>query len=149
MNALSLSNQQLGSRHDVARLPGEFARDSLLAGLIGGIGMTAVGLVLALSAGYDIWLPLKPLGSLFLGSGALSQAGFVAGPVFAGLLIHLIVAALLGGVFIIVTRQIWLCDDQTQAYVFGVLPSGPAGSLTTRVGGTDLEVTNQTACPYH
>jgi hypothetical protein len=55
MNALSLSNQQLGSRHDVARLPGEFARDSLLAGL----------------------------------------------------LIHLIVAALLGGVFIIVTRQIW------------------------------------------
>ncbi len=126
MNALSLSNQQLDSRHAVTRLPGEFARDSLLAGLSGGIAMTTVGMLLAVSSGYNVWVPLKALGSLILGPNALSQAGFIAGPVFAGLLIHLIVAALLGALFATLTRQVWRLPSDygvpaVSGLVFGLL----------------------------
>lgn len=50
---------------------------------------------------------LKALGSLVLGPAAQAQAGFIAGPVFAGLLIQLVVAVLLGALFGIVTRRVW------------------------------------------
>jgi hypothetical protein len=107
MNAYSLSSQQLRSKRRLTRLPGEFTRDGLLAGLVGGIPMTASGMLLAHSAGYDLWLPLKALGSLILGPGAVSAAGFAAGAVFAGLLIQLVAAALLGALFTTITRRVW------------------------------------------
>ncbi len=126
MNAVSLSNQRLSSRRAVAPLPGELARDGMLAGLLGGMAMTTIGVLLALSYGYDVWVPVKALGSLVLGPAALVQAGFVAGPVFAGLLIHLVVAALLGAIFGIVARRFWRLPSDfgvpaVSGLVFGLL----------------------------
>src|SRR3954471_1530668 len=102
MSAFSLSSQRLSSPQTMAPLPSELAHDGLLAGLIGGGAMTITGALLAAWYGFDVWVPLKALGSLVLGPAALSSAGFVAGPVLVGLLIHLIVAALLGAIFAIV-----------------------------------------------
>jgi len=98
----------------------------MLAGLLGGMAMTTIGVLLALSYGYDVWVPVKALGSLVLGPAALVQAGFVAGPVFAGLLIHLVVAALLGAIFGIVTRRFWRLPSDfgvpaVSGLVFGLL----------------------------
>jgi hypothetical protein len=67
--------------------------------------MATSAALLAGARGYDIWFQLKAIASLALGPSAIAQAGFVAGPVLAGLAIHLAVSALLGALFEIVMRR--------------------------------------------
>jgi len=96
MNALSLPSQQLGLWRAKRPPIGGLALDGAIAGLIGGAAMILSAALLAGAKGYDIWFQLKAIASLALGPDALAQAGFAAGPVLAGLAIHLAVAALLG-----------------------------------------------------
>jgi hypothetical protein len=106
MNALSMSNRQLIPPQAAAPLPDRLGLGGALAGLVGGAAMTSVAALLAGSKGYDIWFQLKVIGSLVLGPSAVGQAGFAALPVLVGLAIHLVVAALLGALFGVVTRRI-------------------------------------------
>jgi len=106
MNAYMTTNRRMTRPALAAPLPGALGLGGALAGLAGGLAMIGVAALLAASKGYDIWFQLKAVASLALGPAALAQAGFVAGPVLAGLLIHLAVAALLGALFGVVTRRV-------------------------------------------
>ena len=88
MNTMSLSNHGINTQRAVAQPNGALVRDSLLAGSAGG--------AVAILAG--------ALQVVF--SGSLAELGLAAGPVFAGLLIALVAAALLGGLFGFVTRRV-------------------------------------------
>ena len=108
MNALSISTRLASRRRSTSSLA--FLRllvwDGTRAGLAGGMAMTASAVLLAAAYGSNAWLPLQTIGTLALGP-ALAQAGFVAAPVLAGLLIQLAVSALLGMLFVLITRSIW------------------------------------------
>jgi len=67
-------------------------------GLIGAASMAAVAMLFALLQG-DPWRPMKLLAATLLGEDALG-AGFQFGPVFLGLLIHLITSVALGIFFV-------------------------------------------------
>jgi hypothetical protein len=126
MNALSMSNRRLAQTQPVSPASGTLARDGALAGLFGGLVMTGGALLLAAWYGFDVWFQLKAIGSLILGPAAMAQAGFVAGPVLAGLLIHLVVSALLGALFGVFTRRVWRLPSDYGApavsgLVFGLL----------------------------
>jgi hypothetical protein len=101
-----MSNRQLIQRRAVS-LPDMLGLGGALAGLAGGVAMWSGAALLAGSYGYDIWFQSKAIASLVLGSSAIAQAGFAAGPVLVGLLIHLAVSVLLGALFGIVTRRIF------------------------------------------
>ena len=104
MNTLSMSTRQLSWQP--AGAPPSNWLGGALAGLVGGSAMTGVAGLLAEAYGFDGWFQLKAIGSLVLGPAAIGPAGFAAGPVLAGLAIHLAVAALLGAIFALVTRRI-------------------------------------------
>src|SRR5689334_18041077 len=78
-----------------------------LAGLGGGLAMAIIAAIISLSIGTDIWLEAKQIAALFYGQVAASQPGFIAGPVIAGTLLHLIMSAVLGAVFAIVMRRVF------------------------------------------
>jgi hypothetical protein len=104
MNTLSMSTRQLSQQPVDVPLPDGLG--GALAGLLGGTAMISVAGLLAEAYGYDGWFQLKAIASLVLGSSAIGPAGFAAGPVLIGLTIHLVVAALLGAIFGIVSRRI-------------------------------------------
>ena len=83
-----------------------FGMGGAQAGFVGGIAMILSAALLAGLKGYDIWFQLKSIGGLILGSSALAQAGFVAGPVLIGLALHLAFSALLGAIFAIGMRHV-------------------------------------------
>ncbi len=76
-----------------------------IAGLIGGAAMTIVGALLAASVGNDIWLEARQIATLIYGPAALTDQGI--GPIIVGTLLHLLISALLGAIFGIVSRR-WL-----------------------------------------
>lgn len=76
-----------------------------IAGLIGGGAMTVVGALLASSVGNDVWLEPRQIATLIYGQAALTEPGI--GPIIVGTLLHLLVSALLGAIFGIVSRR-WL-----------------------------------------
>lgn len=126
MNAVSMSKGRLAPTQPRSHLLGVLARDGAVAGFLGGVAMTTSAALLAVAYGYDVWFQLKAIGSLVLGPSAIAQAGFVAGPVLAGLLIHLVVSALLGALFGVVTRRVWRLPSDFGApavsgLVFGLL----------------------------
>jgi hypothetical protein len=90
---------------NVSPLPDVIGLGGALAGLAGGLAMAIVAALLSISIGQDIWLQPKLIATMIYGAAA-QQPGFAAGPVLAGSLIHMIVAALLGAAFGIVTRRI-------------------------------------------
>lgn len=104
MNTLTLSRP--ARRYPNAGSSSGQSLAGALAGVVGGLAMTASAMVLASWYGYDIWVPLKAIAGIALGPSAIAQVGFVAGPVVIGLLIHLAVSALLGGLFGVVTRRL-------------------------------------------
>ncbi len=61
--------------------------------------MAAVAMSFALSQG-DLWRPVKLVAATVLGEEALAGAGFQFGPVFLGLLIHLMMSLALGVFFV-------------------------------------------------
>ena len=105
---MSLSTSSpLKSRSAVSALPDVVGLGGALAGLAGGVAMALVAALLAASMGQDIWHESKRIAAIVYGPAALSAAGCDLGPVLVGSLIHLLVSALLGALFGIVTRR-WL-----------------------------------------
>jgi hypothetical protein len=105
---MSLSTSSMrNSRSDAARLPDVIGLGGALAGLAGGLAMAVVAALIAASMGQDIWHESKRIAAIVYGPAALATPGFALGPVLVGSLIHLLVSALLGAIFGIVTRR-WL-----------------------------------------
>ena len=71
----------------------------IISGLVGAVLMAAVAMSFALSQG-DLWRPVKLVAATVLGEEALAGAGFQFGPVFLGLLIHLMMSLALGVFFV-------------------------------------------------
>jgi len=107
MNALSMTTRRSMQPPAATPLPSIVGLGGALAGLAGGAAMIGSAALLATSYGYDVWFQLKVVASLALGPAALAQIGFVTIPVLVGLLIHLLVAAMLGAGFEVATRR-WL-----------------------------------------
>ena len=106
MGVSSTSNRQVLHPAVVSPLPDIVGLGGALAGLGGGLAMAIVAAMLSLSLGQDLWHEPKVIASLLFGSGAIAQPGFVAGPALVGSLIHMLMSALLGALFGIVTRRV-------------------------------------------
>ena len=105
--SLSTSPSSLKSRSSVSPLPDVIGLGGALAGLAGGLAMAVVAALIAAGMGQDIWHESKRIAAIVYGPAALAGSGFDPGPVLVGTLIHLVVSALLGAIFGIVTRR-WL-----------------------------------------
>jgi len=105
--SLSTSRSTPSPRRGVSPLPDVIGLGGALAGLAGGVAMAVVAALLSASMGQDIWHEPKRIAVIVYGPAALAAPGFDAGPVLVGTLIHLLVSALLGAIFGIVTRR-WL-----------------------------------------
>jgi hypothetical protein len=88
-------------------LPSILGLGGALAGLAGGAAMIGSAALLATAYGYDVWFQLKVVASVLLGPAAHVTMGFDAIPVLVGLLVHLLVAAMLGAGFEIAAHR-WL-----------------------------------------
>lgn len=73
-----------------------------IAGLAGGIAMMFTAALIADSLGRDTWLEARQIAAVFYGDAAASGMG----PVLVGTLVHLLVSALLGAAFGIVSRRV-------------------------------------------
>jgi hypothetical protein len=69
--------------------------------------MAVAGAIISASLNGDIWLEAKQIAAVLYGPAATAQSGFVAGPVIVGTLLHLIVSAVLGALFGIMTRRVF------------------------------------------
>jgi len=87
-------------------IPNVIGLGGAIAGLGGGLAMALVGALLSSALDGDIWRESKEIASVFYGRAALAEPGFVFGPVFTGTLLHLLVSAVLGAIFGIVTRRV-------------------------------------------
>ena len=104
---LSTSPSSLNRRSVVSPLPDVIGLGGALAGLAGGVAMAVVAALLSASMGLDIWHEVKRISAIVYGPAAFAGSGFELEPVLIGTLIHLLVSALLGAIFGIVTRR-WL-----------------------------------------
>jgi hypothetical protein len=75
-----------------------------IAGLVGGVAMMATAALLAGSLGRDVWLESRQIAAFFYGADAAASTS--TGPVIVGTLIHLLMSALLGALFGIVSRRL-------------------------------------------
>jgi uncharacterized membrane protein YagU involved in acid resistance len=105
--SIDRSPSTIEHRSVVSPLPDVIGLGGVLAGLAGGVAMAIVAALLAAWMGQDIWHEPKRIAAIVYGPAAFAQAGFELGPVLVGTLIHLLVSALLGALFGIVTRR-WL-----------------------------------------
>lgn len=94
------------SRSVVSPLPDIIGLGGAVAGLVGGVTTVFVGGILTLVSGGDLWLQSKQIAAIALGADVANQAGFVAGPVVLGTVIHIVMSILLGAIFGIVSRRI-------------------------------------------
>jgi hypothetical protein len=105
--SLSTPSSRLKSQSGVSPLPDVIGLGGALAGLAGGLAMAVVAALISASMGQDIWHEPKRIAAIVYGPAAFATSGFEPGPVLVGTLIHLLVSALLGAIFGIVTRR-WL-----------------------------------------
>ena len=105
--SFSTPSSTIGPRTTVSPLPDVIGLGGALAGLAGGVAMAVVAALISASMGQDIWHESKRIAAIVYGPTAYAQPGFDLGPVLVGTLIHLLVSALLGALFGIVTRR-WL-----------------------------------------
>ena len=105
--SISTPSSTLKPQSAASPLPDVIGLGGALAGLAGGLAMAVVAALLSASMGQDIWHESKRIAAIVYGSAALSKSGFDLGPVLVGSLLHLLVSALLGAIFGIVTRR-WL-----------------------------------------
>ena len=104
---VSTPSSALKPQSSASPLPDVIGLGGAIAGLAGGVAMAIVAALLSASMGQDIWHEPKRIAVIVYGPAALASPGFDPGPVLVGSLIHLLVAALLGAIFGIVTRR-WL-----------------------------------------
>jgi hypothetical protein len=105
--SLSTSSSALKPQSSASPIPNVIGLGGAIAGLAGGVAMAVVAALLSASLGQDIWHEPKRIAVIVYGPSALAASGFDPGPVLVGTLIHLLVSALLGAIFGIVTRR-WL-----------------------------------------
>jgi hypothetical protein len=103
--SLSTPSSAFKPRSPVSPLPNVIGLGGAIAGLAGGVAMAVVAALLSASMGQDIWHEPKRIAAMIYGPAALASTGFDPGPVLLGTLIHLLVSALLGALFGIVTRR--------------------------------------------
>lgn len=77
-----------------------------LAGVIGGLAMAGVGALFAVSLGHDVWYTAKQISSLVFGHSVLDQPGMAAGPVIVGSIIHLLLSAIFGAVYAVLSCKV-------------------------------------------
>lgn len=106
MNASIVTKRPVMKEPFRLQLPDRIGLAGALAGLVGGLGMWLVTVLLTQALDLDSWLQLKVIASMVLGSSVIGQAGFVAGTVAVGMLLHLVVAMALGVIFEIGFRNI-------------------------------------------
>ena len=93
-------------RSAVSPLPDIVGLGGAIAGLGGGLAMAVVGAIISASLDGDIWLEAKQIATVFYGPSVATVPGFAAGPIIVGTLLHMIVSAVLGALFGIVTRRV-------------------------------------------
>jgi len=93
-------------RPAVSPLPDIVGLGGAIAGLGGGLAMAITGAIISASLDGDIWLEAKQIATVVYGPSVATLPGFAAGPVIVGTLLHLIVSAVLGAIFGIVTRRV-------------------------------------------
>lgn len=76
----------------------------ITSGLLGGLAMGLVAMLHAASLGQDLWQPLRLIAAALYGRGALVGGMNV---VWAGLILHLVVSAVLGLLFGMVVGRRW------------------------------------------
>jgi len=103
--SLSTPSAALNPRSAASTLPDVIGLGGAIAGLAGGLAMAVVAALLSASMGQDIWHEPKRIAAIVYGPAALAASGFDLGPVLLGTLLHLLVSALLGAIFGIVTRR--------------------------------------------
>jgi len=79
-------------------LRGWVTRGALL-GVVAGIVFMAFELVAAWAMGDGFWMPLRMIGAIVLGEGALEASYSLAGAVAVGALLHVFLSAAFGAVF--------------------------------------------------
>ena len=94
------------SRPVVSRPPNVVVLGGAIAGVGGGLAMAITGFLIAAVLGLDSWLGPKEIAALVYGPAAITQPGFVVGPVVAGIVLHVLVAGALGAMFEIVYHRI-------------------------------------------
>jgi RNA polymerase sigma factor (sigma-70 family) len=77
-----------------------------IAGLAGGVAMMVAGLLLSLASGQSIWLPLRCIAALVLGTAAMAETSFRLAPIAVGMAIHLLASGTFGIIFRLVYRRI-------------------------------------------
>lgn len=91
----------------ISPLPDIMGLGGALAGAAGGLAMAGVAALISLSLGGDIWLEAKQISAIVLGQQVGQQAGFAAGPVIVGSLIHMVMAVLMGAAYGILSRRVF------------------------------------------
>jgi len=103
--SLSTPSPAFKPQSAVSPLPNVIGLGGAIAGLAGGVAMAVVAALLSASMGQDVWHEPKRIAAMIYGPAALASSGFDLGPVLLGTLLHLLVSALLGAIFGIVTRR--------------------------------------------
>ena len=99
--------------------PEEILSGGFLAGALSGLVMALVAGLACISAGMSFWYPMRLVGALFFGSGALTGGPAV---VIAGICTHLILSAAIGLIFaFIVDRRTPLAIAFVTGLVFSAI----------------------------
>jgi len=102
----TMNSSSIAVRPVVTRLPDIAGLGGAIAGVGGGIAMAVVAAIISQGMGGDIWLESKQIAAVVYGPLAIAEPGFVFGPVVVGTLLHLIVSAVLGALFGIMSRRV-------------------------------------------
>ena len=87
-------------------LPDVIGLGGAVAGFLAGAVMVVISPLLSMLSGISIWEPPKLIAAALLGSSAVSEPGFILGPVLLGTLIHFVVSIALGFMFGVVSHRI-------------------------------------------
>jgi hypothetical protein len=89
-------------------------------GLLGGVVMAAFSVSLALARGHGMWMPVKLIGGIVLGPGAVNNpSSFSLSPILTGLAVHVAVSVLLGSLFALLAS--WLRLPPVTLVLYGMV----------------------------
>jgi hypothetical protein len=95
-----------------------------LAGLAGGIAMSAIGALISFAIQESVWRTPKQIAAFLFGSTALASPGFDFAPVLVGSLIHLALSMLFGVLYAILISRVFRVTTEYGAPVVGGLVYG-------------------------
>lgn len=78
-----------------------------MGGLLGGTLMAAFSMLVSMLRGPGMWMPVKLIGGVVLGSRAINNpGGFDVRPILIGLAVHAVVSVVLGGLFALLSFRL-------------------------------------------